>query len=226
MNNTYIILGYGVPKNIKTDQNYQIYLNTVINKIFELSQQRKDSSPTIICTGGRTDMFKPYLRTESAEIAKQLKRLFKKKTLKEITRGWKIIEERNSVSLLENMIFTKELIEETRIQSEAIVIFCEYTRKTRTEKVAEIVFKTVKNRAIIPIDFDISANRYRKKEQLNKKEKKALEHDLWALKSSENMKEHHKLYKERLAFLRKAGSDNQQEALNDWWKIKNKELNI
>ena len=51
-----------------------------------------------------------------------------------------------------------------------------------------------------------------------------LEHSLWALQSPENLKKHHKVFAERINYLRKAGSKVHVEAVKKWWEQKLKEL--
>jgi hypothetical protein len=57
-----------------------------------------------------------------------------------------------------------------------------------------------------------------------KKEKAELEHSVWALQNPENLKKHHKVFVEKIEYLRKAGPRAHVEAMQKWWKQKLKEL--
>jgi len=74
------------------------------------------------------------------------------------------------------------------------------------------------NPIVIPVDFDTSANRYLDPKFLTKKERLVLKYDLWALKNSTNLKKYHKIFEDKLKFLRKAGPEAHTEAVKEWWE--------
>lgn len=213
--NIFIINGYGIPKNILKDENYSLYLKMAFNAIYDISQSKRTDRIHIFFSGGKTDCFKPYKRTEAEEMKKYLSTyLASKPYLKEFISRTSLYMEKNALSTLENFLNTKELLHKSRIKGN-IIIICEKTRELRIKNLVRRIFGKT---SVLPIDFDISANRYLDKKFLNKKEKKILAFDLWALKSGKNLKKHHDLFEKRIAYLRKAGSKNQVEAVKEWWE--------
>ncbi len=77
---------------------------------------------------------------------------------------------------------------------------------------------------IVPIDFDVSSNRYASRKFLAKKEKAELEHSIWALQNPDNLKKYHKVFAEKMEYLRKAVSKAHFEAVQKWWEQKLEEL--
>lgn len=224
MNNIFLIFGYGVPKNILKDENYNLYLKMAFNKIYNISFISK-INPIIICSGGKTDCYKPCKRTEADEIIKLFKNIVKKPFLTKITQNWLFIAEKKSLSTLENLLNCQEILKNKSIkQNNAnIYIFCEQTREKRIKTLAKKVLGKNYNLKIIPIDFDISSNRYVNPEFLAKKEHLGLKSALWALQNPENLQKYRESFKEKIDFLRKKGAKNQPEAVKKWWeqKIKN-----
>jgi len=191
---TFIILGYGVPKNIIKDQNYNFYLRTVFNKIFDLANSKPAD---IIFCGGRTNLVKPYQKSESAEMIRLFKTLCQRPFLKNYIKSWKLIGESKSISTLENLIYAKKLI-----RGKESYIFCEVTRSSRISKITSRIFKGCKLR-VLPIDFDQSKNRYELKE-IKRKESVALKLDLKALQNDKNLKLHHNIYVLKIKLSREA----------------------
>jgi len=76
------------------------------------------------------------------------------------------------------------------------------------------------------IDFDTSSLRYLDRNSILEKEKRALKYDMWALESEENFKKYHKLFEQKIAFLREAGPKKHQAALHEWWTNSVEELGI
>ncbi|MFA6918523.1 MAG: hypothetical protein WC244_00180 [Patescibacteria group bacterium] len=225
MNNIFLIFGYGIPKNISKDENYNLYLKTIFNKIYDLNTKDKPKKSLIICCGGKTDMIQPYARNEADEIIKFFTELIKQRPfLAPITKNWLFIPEKKSLSTLENFINSRQIIEKQNIKKANIIIFCEQTREKRIKILAKKIFNKNYNSQVVPIDFDVSSNRYLSPNFLAKKEKAELEHSLWALKSPENLKRHHEVFAEKIKYLRKAGSKMHVEAVRDWWEEKLKEL--
>ncbi len=224
MKNIFLVLGYGIPKNILKDENYSFYLKIVFNKIYDLVTKKSIKAPFIICSGGKTDMFKPYKRTEAGEMVRLLKKLGNKSFLKHLTKDWLFVLEKKSFSTLENLLNCLGILKNKRIQKANLYIFCEQTRENRVKVVGKKIFNRNYNFQVIPVDFDVSSNRYINPVFLQEKEKIELKNSLWALESPGNLKKHHKLYKERIDYLRKAGPSIHKEALKKWWEEKLKTL--
>ena len=224
MNDIFLVFGYGIPKNILKDENYNFYLKTVFNRIYEITLKSKSKKVLIICSGGKTDMFKPYRRTEADEMIRLLKKISKRPFLKKITRNWLFIPERKSLSTLENLLNCWEIIRKQGIRKANLYIFCEQTREKRIKILAKKILNKNYNFLVIPIDFDVSANRYLPIDFIAKKEKVELKYALWALQSPKNLKKYRKVFAERIEYLRKAGPKRDAEAIKKWWEQKLKEL--
>jgi hypothetical protein len=218
MKNVFLVFGYGVPKNIFIDENYNLYLKMVFNKIYNLVLKSKVTNPLIICSGGKTDCFKPYKRNEGEEMVKFFKKLSQKSFLKPITTKWLFISEKTSLSTLENFLHCKQILKKQKIVQAQLYIFCEQTRAKRVKTLAKKILDKKYNSKVIPIDFDTSPNRYLDPEFLAEKERMVLKHDLWALKNSVNLKKYHTLFEDKLKFLRKAGPKVHTEAVKKWWE--------
>lgn len=217
MNDVFLILGYGIPKDILKDEKYNFYFKMVFNRIYDITTRKKVTKPLVVCSGGKTDMFKPYKRSEADEMIKLLKKLSNRPFLKKITRNWLFIPERKSLSTLENILNCKEVIKKKNIKKTNFYIFCEQTREKRIKILAKKILDKNYNFQVMPIDFDVSKNRYLPTDYLVKKEKTELDHSLWALRSPENLKKHHKVFEEKIEYLRKAGPKVHVEAVKKWW---------
>lgn len=213
--NVFIVCGYGVPQDIFTDTNYKTYLNEVFNTIYAITTSSK-LAPVIIASGGKTDCFKPYKRTEAQEMVRYLKLLTTRSFLTSLTKHWKFLSETKALSTLENLLFSENLLKKNHIEHNRLYIFCEKTRERKVATLARNIFK--KQIQIIPLDFDISTNRYLDSNFLRKKEERDLKHALWALKNKEHLKIHHRLFQDKITVLRKAGSENHVEAVRLWWE--------
>lgn len=225
MKNIYLVLGYGIPTNIYKDENYNFYLKTVFNKIFDNVTREKINKPLIFFCGGKTDLFRPYKRTEATEMIKFFKLFIKRHLiLKSITKDWIFIAENKSLSTLENLVYSKEVLDDYKIRKISLVIFCEQTRAKRVEIISRRVFKKNFPVKVVPIDFDVSDNRYLQKNFINKKEKSELNHSLWALQIAENMKKHHEVFVEKIEYMKKVKSKEQVSAMRQWWEQKLKEM--
>jgi len=224
MKNVFLILGYGIPKNILKDENYNFYLKIVFNGIYNSVTKNNIERPFIICSGGKTDMFKPYKRTEAEEMVKLLKKISNRPFLKDLTKNWVFISEKKSLSTLENLLNCQAILQKKKIQKANFYIFCEQTRVNRVKNVSKKIFNKNYNFQVIPIDFDVSSNRYVDPEFLQKKEKVGLKYSLWALESLENLKKYNMLYQEKINYFRKVGPDVHVEVMNEWWEGKLKEL--
>jgi len=225
MNHIFLIFGYGAPKNISKDDNYNIYLKTVFNKIYSLTVKHKINRPIIILNGGHTDCYKPYRRTEAGEMLKFFKNLIEKPALKQIIKNWIWLCEKKSISTLENLLYSQEIFSKKKKKMKAnLYIFCEQTRKRKVEILSKKIFSKKYNLKVIPIDFDTSANRYLDAKFIKRKEEQDIKHALWALKSSANLKKHHQFFQKKLKIFRKTKQSRHVKTIEDWWKFKLKEL--
>lgn len=222
MKQVFLVFGYGVPKDILHDEQYRFYLSVVFNTIYEMVTKQNCADPVILCSGGPTDMFPPYKRTEAEEMIRLLKHFAERPFLKERTAQWTFIPETHALSTLENMLNCQAIMEKEQLQDAQVTIFCEYTRQDRIQTVAKNVLQ--QHVAIVPIDFDVSENRYLDPAFIAKKEEAELKHSLWALKNPENLKKHHALFQEKIDFLRNAGPDVHGEKIKEWWIQKLREL--
>jgi uncharacterized phage-like protein YoqJ len=211
-----LINGYGVPKDIFKDDSYRTYLNHLFNVVYE-SSVREGLEPVIIFSGGKTDMFKPYQRTEAGEMAKYFKALAKRPFVAKVTKTWKYELESRALSSLENMLFARELLKKKYPRIKSGTIAFEQTRAQRIQAVAKEIFNKSDELTFLPIEFDISVNRY-DLELVDKKEKYALKMDLWSLESTKNLKMHHDVFADKIKTLRQAGPVHHQEAVQEWWK--------
>lgn len=219
MNNIFLIFGYGVPKDIFKDENYNFYLKMAFNKIYDLTVKKQITNPVIICSGGMTDCFKPCKRSEAEEMVKFLKKISNKPFLKKITKDWTFIPEKKSLSSLENFLNCLQIVEKKNIKAANFYLFCEKTREKRIKTLAKKMLKNYKFE-ILPIDFDVSQNRYLDPEFLKKKEKTELKHSLRALKSPQNLKKHHEMFEEKIKYFRKKDIIKNPDVIRKWWENK------
>ncbi len=216
MRSFYLINGYGVPKDIFKDDSYRTYLNQIFNVIYDASVFHQ-VEPVIIFSGGKTDMFKPYRRTEAGEMAKYFKFLAGRPFVKAVTKTWKYELEDRALSSLENILFARELLTKKYPKVKTGTIIFEATRTKRIQTVAKKVLKKFSSLKFLPLEFDVSVARY-DHALVTKKETYALEIDLWSLKSAHNLKVHHEIFVEKIHTLRQAGPLHHQEAVQDWWR--------
>ena len=190
---TYLILGYGIPRKIESDENYSRYLGVVFNSIFVQSQISIDSSAIVFC-GGMTDLFKPYKRSEAAEMVRMFKTFADRGACRVVTKSWKYLLEKKSLSTLENLVYAKQMLDAKKTSYSSITIFCEATRFKRIKRLAKNIFGTAE---VVAIDFDLSENRYLDPSFIQKRERATSELEDWAMRSPENMKEFRKLFLEK-----------------------------
>ncbi|MEA2097682.1 MAG: hypothetical protein U9P70_01210 [Patescibacteria group bacterium] len=220
MKNIFLIFGYGVPKDILKDENYNLYLKIVFNKIYDIFAKNEIVNPVIIFSGGVTDCRKPYKRNEADEMIKLFDLLRKRQFVKNLTKNWVLIPEKKSISTLENFLFCKKIISKRKINKANIYIFCEQTRERRIKKLSKIIFNKNYKCCIVTVDFDTSSNRYLDPEFITKKEKEELKHSLWALKGRENLKKHRKSVEEKLKFLREVKSKDHEKEIKKFWEMR------
>lgn len=221
MSPSFLILGYGIPKNILEDENYGIYLKSTFNAIFDWCAAHDAWDPVILFSGGKTDMVKPYRRIEAKEMIRFFRALMKRPSVKGRVRGWKLVPESKSFSTLDNLLYAADLLRAQKRDEAELIIFGEKTREKRISSLAKKIFR---NARFVPIDFDQSANRYLNPAFLKEKEADVLNFDLWALKDPKNLQEHRALFQKRFAFLRKIGPKHHVDAVRQWWEQELREL--
>jgi hypothetical protein len=220
MNNIFLIFGYGVPKDIFKDENYNFYLKMAFNKIYDITAKKRITNPIIICAGGMTDCFKPYKRNEGDEMVRFLKKISKSPFLKKITKNWVFISEKKSLSTLENFLNCFEIVKKRKIKKANFYIFYEKTREKRVKILASKILNKNYKFEVFPIDFDVSQNRYLDPEFLEKKEETEIKYALWALKSKDNLKKHHQFFREKIEYFRKEQVDKNPDVIRKWWESK------
>lgn len=204
MQTVFIVNGYGVPKDILTDENYQRYLKDSAAIIAQ------SESPLVIVSGGATDMFPPFDRTEAQEMKTALA------AVSGFDQQIEIILEPTSLTTLENFLFSKQVLDDRGLDNVELHIMCEWTRKDRVEKIAQRVFGF--NPIVHAIDFDQSPNRYLDPKFIAQKEEVALKFELWALENDENAKKYHELAEKKIRTFREAGPDRHTDAIREYWE--------
>lgn len=214
MEKIFVVLGYGVPKNIMTDDGYSRYLGAIFNKIYDIAAS--DTAIILFC-GGKTDCYPPYKRTEAEEMTKLFKSFAERGFVKAKTRRWKYVKEKRSVCRLENFLYAYEYIIKNKIKNPIITIFCEYTRQKRAGELVKKIFRGYKIK-LEPIDFDLSCNRYLDKEFINKKEAMQIKRSLRALQDKKELKAFIQNHKDKLKFFRVNNYINNPKVVEEWWK--------
>ena len=216
MQELFLINGYGVPKDIFHDENYRSYLNPIFNTIYDRAV-REGVQPVIVFSGGKTDLRKPYNRSEAGEMAKYFSSLAKRPFVRQAVKTWKLERESRALSTLENLLFTRDILKQKYPKIKDITIAFETTRAERIHKVAQKVFAHLDSVTLLPVEFDVSPMRY-DLELIEKKEVLGIEADLLALESPKNLKIHHQIFVDKLAMVRRAGPEHHQEAIRAWWQ--------
>ncbi len=209
----FLICGYGIPANLRTDQNYLTYLHLAFNHVYDTAAGQP---ATIIPCGGPTNCTPPYEGTEAEAIAGYFRELMDREPVRAQTAGWIVRPETRSLSTLENFVFAKELIG-TEMPLQDVTAFCEKTREKRVTTLAARVFEGSTVR-VIPIDFDQSKNRYLDKALLQEKEASGIKEGLWTLDDPERLAKHHALFEQKLAFLRRRQTEglSHVDAVREW----------
>src|SRR3989339_140318 len=216
----FFVLGYGVPKDIMIDENYNRYLGFVFNKIFD--EARGQSAYVGFC-GGHTDCFPPYKRTEAGEMKKLFVHLAHRSFVRKETRNWHYIKEERSVCRLENFLYAYEYVKKENIKKLEITFFCEYTRRKRAKELIKRIFEGYKVN-LESVDFDLSLNRYLDEEFIEKKEKRQVAWSIRALKDKKELKKFIQNHKDKLVFFREHDYINNPHVVKKWWN-KNDILN-
>lgn len=203
MQTAYIIPGYGVPRRIERDENYRVYLGSVFNVIFRESSAFK-LRPQIIFTGGPTDCFPPYRRTEARVMRDWFAQRLLQPSVRQQARRWRLRHESHSLSTVENLVFTRRMLMRP---SRPLTIFCEWTRRQRVASLARRIFPGPVR--IIPIDFDQSDNRYENSRSIRRREQLHLLVSKLVLTDPAAWRSYHRLFVERLRTLRRGGGKQQ-----------------
>ncbi|MEK7607022.1 MAG: ElyC/SanA/YdcF family protein [Patescibacteria group bacterium] len=214
--NVYIIVGYGIPKDISRDDNYRRYLGVVFNTMFTETQV-SGTPDVIILSGGHTDCFRPYQRTEAGEMAKLMKEWARQSKCRAVTKKWKYILETKSLSMLENFVYARDLLARRRLHPRRLTVFCEATRASRVRHLAKKLYPNFRTR-VVPVDFDLSANRYLASDLIRRKEREVYRFEQWALRNPKNLKAFRAVFEDKMRFLRAAGPRHHVEAVQEWRK--------
>lgn len=218
MHQLYLVLGYGTPKDITKDSNYQTYLRMVVNAIYSDCTQNPRAVPWSVFSGGLTSMFRPYRKTEAGEMMRGFRALLRTRGLRKASSQWRLLAEARSLSTLENLVFSKVVLRTKRVTSGQLTIFCEHTREKRIWALARLVFGSKFRVTVHPVDFDTSSNRYLAPDFLKQKERTGLKRALWALKSKANFLRYRAMYRNRLTWLRHHTSARHDTAVQAWWE--------
>lgn len=219
----FLVCGYGIPKDIATDDNYRRYLGIVFNTIYVDTLKDPAQNRTLVFSGGYTDCFPPYKRSEAAEMARLFAQWSERPFCRAVTKHWRVVLERVSLSTIENILYTRDLIQKKKWPVKQVTIFCEATRVGRIRSLTKKIPFGVRVQ-ILPVDFDLSSNRYLDPAFLKKRETMGAKLEVWALKDPKHLKEYQKGLKEKIASLRKAGPGKHAEAVKLWWEKRLKEL--
>ncbi|HYE59769.1 MAG TPA: hypothetical protein VEA18_01130 [Candidatus Kapabacteria bacterium] len=222
---SFLIFGYGVPKNILEEPNYDRYLHTIFNTIYTETYASTQTSLIVFC-GGKTDCMPPYTRTEAGEMIRLFKTYCARPAVRSVTKKWSLVPEATSLSTLENFVYGKEVLERRTVTGGNIVVFCEATRKKRVERTGKRVLGKKYTLRVIPVDFDSSPNRYLDPTFLENKEQKVWKEEMKALQSNDALRAHHRKQQEKLAYLRAQGSKRHAAAVKTWWENILKERSV
>lgn len=228
MRPVFLVLGYGIPKNILKDENYSRYIGVALNTIFDIVSSKKVKNPLIIFNGGSSDCRPPYQKTEAEEMAKLFKTLMNNRTLKSQTKNWKSTLQKKALSTVENLLFSHDIIRKKNLKNCAVYIFCEKTRTRRINILSKRIFNPdsvgIQSFRCIPIDFDQSENRYLDPRFIAKKEQAELKRELSVIENPKHLKLYQKALKERQRRLREAGPGKHAEEVRKWWEEESKFL--
>jgi hypothetical protein len=208
-----IILGYGIPEDIFKDRNYEFYLKKCFNDIVTKKRDQK-SQRIVIFSGGMTDCFPPYSRSEAREMLRYFEFLIAESSSKD---HWKLITEDTSLSTLQNLVNVRRIIQENNITSDHITIFCEITRQKRVQKLAETIFSN-SNVRVSPMNFYKSSHTDDSFHSVENKERCILEQDIKSLSNKNYFEQHIKFYKTKFDILRNTSPSEREDKLKQLWE--------
>lgn len=211
----FLIVGYGIPKDMSEDLNYRIYLGVVFNTIFTWCVANDSWNPMIIFSGGKTDMYPPYRRSEAVEMRNVFRRLMKRPACVKQVKAWSLLTETMSLSTLDNFIYTKELLKRKNVKDEFVQVFGEFTRKQRLQRQAGHFFK---QSLVTAIDFDQAGNRYLESSFIEKREREAYKLEHRVLIGRVPYIQYRQLFVRKIQYLREAGPDAHVDAVRRWWE--------
>lgn len=142
---TAIIMGYGIPPNIFTDDNYQRYLRAALNKVIV----PKKITRLILC-GGHTNIHYPE-KTEAGEMLSLLQYLLPE-LMSQLTCD--LIED--SITGWENLESATALINE--LPAKKVYVLCEKTRTAKVWLTARFTLPVNTDVEIVGIYFDTTRN--------------------------------------------------------------------
>lgn len=208
-----LIPGYGVPKDILTDKNYATYLAPCFNMLFDTF---RDTQGTIVVSGGRTDVFPPYRRTEAGEMKRWLvAQIALARKASGMRLPWKIALDTRALTSVENVINFKPFVS----RDATTIIFGDKTRMARLKK----FFRAVAPRhpfTAVPIDFDMSTNRYRL-DHLEKRESTDLKFGLEAITNPKVRNIRREFAQKKLKMMREIGPGSHEQLPEILEKLKN-----
>jgi hypothetical protein len=202
----FIVPGYHLPKDISKDEVYKIYFNYVCQEIKKTCLNGEKI--TVLLSGGNIDMDQPFDRI----LSKEMKESFLA-TSNSYNLNCTLFTEEKSLSSIENLIYSKEIIDEIE-GDKLIYIFSDLQRAKRTQLTADIIFKNYK---LLTIDLSSKEER-NNQEIVEKKENLALNFSLWALKNKDNLEEFKQVYVDKFKLLRSVSADKRKETEINWWK--------
>ncbi len=217
MQTSFLVLGYGVPRDIVHDQNYRTYLTIAFNTMLTRIREEKIRRPVIVFSGGLTDCFSPYRRHESAEMRRFFRRQQRALAPPE-TRSWQLVEERRSLSTLENLLNARAIFHKRGLHRRRLVLFAEATRAQRIRSIAPLVFGHRLQVEVVAVDFDSSPLRYLPQSELRAREVRALADMRRALRSSKALVEHHARFVRKIASLRASQPNRRTAAIRQSWR--------
>ncbi|KKQ37070.1 MAG: hypothetical protein US53_C0029G0019 [Candidatus Woesebacteria bacterium GW2011_GWA1_37_7] len=201
----FIIPGYHLPNNIENDEKYIKYFDFACSEIVKVSNSEK---VVVILSGGNIDMDKPFDRI----LSKVMLTLFEK-YIDKYNMNCLVKTEEKSLSSLENLIYSKDILNEFKDNFE-IYVFSDKQRIERSKILADKVFD---NPIMLGVDISHELER-QNTEVVNKKEELATKFSLWALKSKENLDKFKNVYNEKYTYLRTISPEKRKEAEIEWWK--------
>ncbi len=201
----YIVPGYHLPKDIHKDETYKKYFDFVCREITRTSDSEKVA---VVLSGGNIDMDEPFDKVLSKTMLPLFKEYIDKYHLNCLLKT-----EEKSLSSLENLMYSKELLDQLAPNSD-IYIFSDAQRVKRLTVLADNVFNNPK---ILGIDLSHPEER-KNAEVVNKKEELATNFSLWALKSKANFEKFKNVYSDKYAYLRTVPPEKRKEAEIEWWK--------